>query len=102
MGWTRNKPRVTDAVDAREFLRRLSTEISLRQIARAAGVDEKTVRRWRDGTRRVSQERLQVMIDRLWPGVWSRSPRLSGDNDIGPETWTVGVGQYTRQVSAGS
>lgn len=98
MSWPKNKTRVVDPIDCRDFIFNLSHEFPLRRIAKAAKVDESTIRRWRDGTRKCSLVKLNMIIDNLWPtNQWSKQPRLSGDGDIGPATWVVGVGDYTRR-----
>lgn len=97
MSWPKGRRRAE--CDAADFIRRLSAEVSLRQIAAAAGVTDRTVRRWRDGERFAPAESLTVLIDRLWPGVWSRQPKLR-DSEVGPTTWVVGVGEATRRAAA--
>ena len=97
MSWPKGRRRAE--CDAREFITRLSGEVSLRKIAAAAGVTDRTVRRWRDGERFAPVESLTALIDRLWPGVWSRQSRMIGD--IGPGTWVAGVGEHTRRSAKG-
>lgn len=95
--WPAGKSRHADGIDASQFFAALSREVPLARIAAIMHVSEKSVRRWRDGQRKVSQSAVELLIDRLWPGVWSRQARLHGDGDVGPDTRTAGVGEYTRR-----
>ena len=98
MGWTKGKRRAE--VDATPFIHALCQEHSAAKLARLAGVHSRTVRRWRDGQQWARVTPLMRLVDGLFPGVWSRQPRLA-DDEIGPDTWVAGVGMYTRRISRG-
>lgn len=97
--WPAGKSRIADGIYAGEFITALhdTEQLSFYQIGKLLGVSCRQVVRVARGQQRVSQAAIESLIDTLWPGVWSRQARLSGDGDIGPTTWTAGVGEYTRR-----
>lgn len=101
MAWTKNKSKHVDGILAGEFLTNLlaATSTSQRKVATILSVNEKSVRRWLSNQRHISQSKLELLIDKLFPGVWSRQPNLR-DSEIGPTTWVAGVGQATLRAAS--
>jgi transcriptional regulator with XRE-family HTH domain len=94
--WPKGKPRRRRGVDASAFIRALRKEFGLSRLAEAAGCHHCTVRQWMEGRDWPTLERLETIVDRLFPVVLR-----SGSLPIKGCVLYLGVGQYTRQSSRG-
>ena len=101
MGWTSGKPR--NELDAKQFISNVIGIHGLRGTARMAGVNDKTVRRWRD-SHNAPMDAVMRLIDAVAPlnirskgeappyGHWMR---LDGDTRV------LGMGVYSRAAASG-
>lgn len=103
--WPKGKSRIPDGIYAGEFITSLHTQenLSYYKIGKLLGISARQVVRIAKNQQRVSQDSVEALINKLFPGVWSKSPsifsRYGEDGEIGPKTWTAGVGEATLRAA---
>lgn len=99
MSWPRGRRRADTPCAA--FVARLIDELGVRELARRCGVCDRTVRRWRDGERWTTGERLSRLCDVIWPQSVGSAPIYSPGMAIDGHTRVGGVGEYSRRAARG-
>ena len=95
--WQKGKRR--NQVSGALFFKGLVNEgFSRYQIARAAQVSEKTIRRWISEEDFTTLEKIQLAFDRLFPAYKHRLPLYEG-GPLDANSRVLGVSQYTIESS---
>lgn len=88
------------ATDATRFIRALVAEFGATDLGRRAGVNTRTVYRWRDGDDWPSAERLAAIVESICPPSGSL-PLYSAGMAIDGGTRVAGVGEYSIRAARG-
>lgn len=97
--WKKGKRRAT--IDPSIFIRNLLSLHSARHLATVGGVSDRTIRRWSLGEDWCEEDRIQRLIDGLFPVNVGSCPIYSPDMAIDGHTRLVGVGQFSRRAARG-
>lgn len=100
-GWRRGRSRQPDPVAVAEMLTALhASGVSWGQMAKAADVSDRTIRKWARGSRLASLGKVLLVVDAVSPQQRGAVP-LIGDMAIDGGTRVLGVGQYSISAARG-
>ena len=93
--WRRGRSRQSDPVAVAGMLTALHDRgVSWGEMLRAAGVSDRTIRKWARGSRLASLAKVLLVVDAVSPQQRGALP-LVGDMAIDGGTRVLGVGQYS-------
>lgn len=100
-GWRRGRSRSPDPVAVAGMLTALHAGgVSWGKMARAAGVSDRTIRKWARGSMLASLGKVLLVVDSVSPQQRGAVP-LIGEMAIDGGTRVLGVGQYSISAARG-